>query len=193
MKEYGTASDEKLMSLLADGDTGAFNGLYDRYGRRLLYFICRMLNGDEEQAQDILQEVFLTLVEKRNSFRQGNRFSAWIYTIARNKIKNIYRFHAGKTFQTLDAELFFNEADATEWRVDAEKFKQGLNKELSALGEEERSAFWLRFQEGFSVREISDILGCPEGTVHSRLHNIIKKVSGHLSGYKTLLEEAEHG
>jgi RNA polymerase sigma-70 factor, ECF subfamily len=185
MNTCTAASDEELMSRLADGDNGAFDYLYDRYSRRLLYFICRMLEGDEAQAQDVLQEVFLVLVEKKGRFRKGSRFATWIFTIARNKIKNIYRFRGGKTFQDVEScedRLFLT--DAVETNIDIKKFGRSLAAELVALSEDERSTFWLRFQEGFTVKEISDILGCPEGTIHSRLHTIIKKISGRLSEFK---------
>jgi RNA polymerase sigma-70 factor, ECF subfamily len=194
MNAGSLAPDEELMSRLKGGDIEAFNGLYDRYSRRLLYFICRMLSGDEALAQDVLQEVFLAMVENKGRFRRGNRFSTWIFTIARNKIKNIYRFRSGKSFQDIAANeerLFFS--DAVDVRMDMKKFKRSLAGELAALSEEERGTFWLRFQEGFAAREIGEILGCPEGTVHSRLHTIIKKISGRLSEYRILLEEVSHG
>ncbi|MBL8028300.1 MAG: sigma-70 family RNA polymerase sigma factor, partial [Fibrobacteres bacterium] len=192
---YSSLADEVLVSLLRRGDIEAFNEIYDRYSQRLFFFICRLLHGDKEYAEDLLQDVFLTLVEHGNMFNTNRKFSTWIFTVTRNKIKNIYRFREGKAFQSIGNEslsLLLNMPNCVEKNIDVDKFTECLKKELSNYSEEEKSTFWLRHQEEFSIKEISQILECPEGTVHSRLHNITKKIAESLTEYKTLLLENEN-
>ena len=85
-----------------------------------------------------------------------------------------------------------NTINSVENNIDVDKFTECLKNELSRYSEEEKSTFWLRHQEEFSIKEISQILECPVGTIHSRLHNITKKIAESLSEYKTLLLENEN-
>ncbi len=79
------------MEFIQWGDTAAFDELYQRYSQRLLYYFYRMLGGDEDRAQDFLQDLFLKIIEKPNQFVSKQRFSNWIFTVTHNMCKNEYR------------------------------------------------------------------------------------------------------
>ena len=84
-------SDEELMESVEVGEETAFDELYNRYSKRLLVYFYRMLGGNEEKAQDFLQDIFVKIIEKPHLFGSKNRFSSWVFTVANNMCKNEYR------------------------------------------------------------------------------------------------------
>jgi len=181
-------SDEYLFSLVKTGDTLAFSELYHRYSHRLLHYLLRMLNGDESRAQDLLQDVFLRVLDKRNQFQQSKNFSTWIYTIAVNLCKNEYR--SRKIHQTVNltdnkysGELIEDSPDTPMGRIDLDNFTSRVRLLLKSLPADQRSAFLLRFQENLSLAEIAQILNCPPGTVKSRLHYALTFIAARLKFY----------
>ena len=182
-KNYQEFSDEKLMELLNQRETAAFDELYKRYSTRLLHYFHRMLGGDEEKAQDFLQDLFLKIVEGPARFHTGKRFCSWIFTIAHNMCKNEYRHLAVRKSAGNEVENSKgSEANyhSLEREFDNREFKKALLIEVQKLEKTERSTFLLRYQESLSIKEISEILECSEGTVKSRLFYTTKKLAGKL-------------
>ena len=181
-------TDEQLMAGIKQGDTSAFDALYMRYSKRLLNYFHRMLGGSDEKAQDFLQDIFLKLVEKPDLF-DGPRFSTWIFTIAHNMCKNEYRrlsVRQEAATQGLIAEAMTPPSsipDQADRRLDHQTFSRALCEALQSLGAGQRQIFLLRHQEHFSIKEISDIVGCSEGTVKSRLFYMTKKLAGKLKAF----------
>lgn len=174
------------MELLNQRETAAFDELYKRYSTRLLHYFHRMLGGDEEKAQDFLQDLFLKIVEGSTSFHTRKRFCSWVFTVAHNMCKNEYRHLAVRKSAGNEVERHMNskgiEADyhSLEREFDNREFKKALLTEVQKLEKTERSTFLLRYQESLSIKEISEILECSEGTVKSRLFYTIKKLAGKL-------------
>ncbi len=159
------------MRLVGHKDIEAFDELYQRYSRRVLRYLYRLL-GHREQAQDCLQEVFLRLIEKNASIDTSRKFSIWIFAVAHNMCCNERRRRdARENTVSLSAENFVlgTEQDAGE-ELQQKMFMGALFNELARLDGAKRSTFLLRFQENFTVREISNLLECPIGTIKSRLH-----------------------
>ncbi len=185
-KDYRKLSDEQLMAGVQHSDTSAFDELYQRYSRRLLYFFYRMLSGDEEKAQDFLQDIFLKVVEKPGLFQTNRSFSTWIFTVAHNQCKNEYRRMGNRSSvhndENLDARSLPENSPyhPAEEKVDHSAFGQAVMNELGKMEESHRGTFLLRFQENFSIREISEILDCSQGTVKSRLFYTARKLADKL-------------
>ena len=188
-------SDEKLMELIQQGDTSAFDELYDRYGRRLLLYFFRELGGSEEKAQDFLQDIFLKIVEKPGLFDTQRRFSTWIFTVAYNMCKNEYRrLEVREDFRsslTADAPSRDREGEhhQIEQHIDRARFEKSLLAELEKLDNGHRSAFLLRHQQNLSIKEIGEVLGCSEGTVKSRLFYTTRKLASKLRVFNPYLTE----
>ena len=190
-KSWRRHSDEYLMTLLQQGQASAFDELYERYSQRLLHFLCRMLNGDEQKAQDFLQDICLTIIEKADYFNPDKKFSTWIFTIAGNMCKNEYRRRGKQTCMdnnTIDSNYFYAD-QSTETSLDKKTFHELLRKELYKLDHQKKSVFLLRFQEHRSIKEISEILGCAEGTVKSRLFYTTRYLAKTLQEFKHSLFE----
>jgi RNA polymerase sigma-70 factor (ECF subfamily) len=164
-----TFSDNELMQQIVSGDQAAFSELYLRYKGRMYYYFYRMLGNSAEQANDFLQELFMKLIEKPESYNPTYNFSTWLYSIANNMCKNEYRRRSIRmkyqSAESLELKLdFLNESS-----IEPEQVIEKIFQTLELLGEEHQSAFLLRYREGFSIKEVAEILELPEGTVKSRL------------------------
>jgi RNA polymerase sigma-70 factor (ECF subfamily) len=187
--KYKKLGDEKLMQCIQQGDASAFNELYDRYSKRLLFYFFRELGGDEEKAQDFLQEVFLKIVEKPGLFCTERKFSTWIFTVAYNMCKNEYRRMEVRNVVDNNVDIDETQPGAdddyhqVERNIDQKAFERALIAELEKLEDSHRSAFLLRYQQNLTIKEIGDILGCSEGTVKSRLFYATHKLATRLKAF----------
>ena len=172
-------SDEVLMDRFKNGSQKAFTQLYNRYSEQLLRFMYRMVNNDELLAQDLLHDVFVRLIENPEKFDTNRNFKSWIYTVVSNECKKQYR--KTPTHNIDDHTNNIEDPSCVLTKMDEERFKKVLGTELSHLSFEHRSCFVLRYQEKFTIKEISDVMDCAEGTVKSRLHYTIKQLANKLA------------
>ena len=182
---YVKYSDADLMRCVCNADKQAFNELYKRYSRRLLYYFYRMLGNSEEMAQDFLQDLFYKLVEKPHLYDPGQRFSTWLFSIAHNMCKNEYRRRAVRN-HIFSSENLFTYHTGEEDAPDLSTMVNMIYDELDNLGESHKTAFILRYREGFQVKEIGEILNLPEGTVKSRLFYARRILAGKLKNVNEL-------
>ena len=178
-------ADETLAQRLGQGDKTAFDPLYRRYSGRTLHYFLRMFGGDRQKAEDFVQELFLKVVEKSASF-DGRPFSTWLFAMAHHLCCNEYRrLHVrrgttnGEVDQVLPAVPLTSAADALEHRY----FKEALTDALDQLDQLKRSTFLLRFQEEFSIQQISLLMDCPVGTVKSRLFYAVRFLAQRLQPF----------
>lgn len=190
-------SDEALMRRLqSDGDTAAFDTLYHRFSKRLLVYFFRMLGGDEEKAQDFLQDLFVKVIDRAHLYREGASVSTWLFTIAHNMCKNEYRRLAVRRIleRLGDPEAIPGEAVTAGHAMERQDFRADLLRALQRLDAAQRSAFILRYQEQRSIAEISAIMGCSEGTTKSRLFYATRKLADRLAEHHPNAPEApQHG
>lgn len=167
---YLQHSDEALIALIDQGETAAFDELYRRYHQRLLHYFYRMLNRRQDRAQDLLQELFLKIIEHSSQISPQQRFSTWAFAVAHNMCCNEYRYQqVRRTVTEVDMDQFPALLEDLDNLLDQQRFKEALLRELAQLDKDRRSTFLLRYQENFSLGEISDIMQCSLGTVKSRL------------------------
>ncbi len=179
--KFASLSDEILMSYVKKGKEKAFDELYDRYSKKMLFFFYRRLHQNYQKAQDFLQDLFLKVTEKSDSFDETKKFSVWIYTIAANLCKNEYRKLTVRPTKSADFKRTLRYRASSDLNVeerhDLALFSDSLYKELSEMDEKHSLTFILKHQQNLSIREISKIMACPEGTVKSRLFYAIKILS----------------
>lgn len=183
-----TFTDSELMQQIVSGDHAAFSELYNRYKDRMYYYFYRMLNNSTENANDFVQELFMKIIAKPDSYNPAYAFHTWLYSVANNLCKNEYRRRGIRLeFQQYEASKpdidFLNETI-----IEPQQMIEKIFQTLDQLGEEHRSAFLLRYREEFSIREVADILGLPEGTVKSRLFNARKILAEKLNYLKDEIE-----
>jgi len=194
-KKFTSFSDERLMEFIKNGEKSAFEELYVRYSNRLLYYFFRMLGGDAEKAQDFLHDVFLKVIENIENFHTAQKFSTWVYTIAYNLCKNEYRRLAVRKNYDYHSELdTVSNSNDTNFDyqtdlIDMKNFNENLLSTLNTFDPMQRSTFLLRYQENYSIKTISEILGCSEGTTKSRLFYATRKLAEKLREFNPLHNE----
>lgn len=172
------------MQQFQKGDKHAFTEIYNRYAQRLLYFMYKMVGDKEGVAQDLLHDVFARIIENPTSFDVHKSFKPWIFTVAANQCKKSMR---GASMIGLDG--LYQQQDEQPSTLDNlhhTDFKQSLQRAVNQLSSDHRSVFVLRYVEQLSVKEISTILSCAEGTVKSRLHYCVKKLASQLEEFNPL-------
>jgi RNA polymerase sigma-70 factor (ECF subfamily) len=181
-KTYHDLSDEDLMRLLInDNDDRAFELVYDRYGSKMHSYFYRMLYQDSDKADDFTQDLFMKIVERPEMFDPNRRFSTWLYTVAGNMVKNEYRRNGRYQIVNEVPERPIPECfEYIPEPMDRALFERQLEQAVDELDEPHKQCFILRYQEGMSVKEIGEVLGCPEGTVKSRLYYTVRKLSDKL-------------
>jgi RNA polymerase sigma-70 factor (ECF subfamily) len=160
-----------LVARCREGDLGAFEELYRAHAGRLYSLAFRML-GNAADAEDMLQEIFLSAHRKLETFRGDSALGTWLYRLAMNQILDYVRSRAARTGQLTDglddASLL---ADAVGHRLaDRAIDRIDLERALGELPEGCRAAFVLHDVEGLEHKEIAQVLGIAEGTSKSQVH-----------------------
>lgn len=185
---YRRDTDEALMPLIQRKDERAFDELFLRYARKLQGFFWRRTGGNEAEAADLTQEVFLRVWEKAKRYNPSTNVHTWVFSIAYNLLTDHYR-HIGYQEQ-YTAYVQSSETEAEDENVsillDKEQFDKALSEVLTALSEAEQLLFDLRFTQELSVAEIAVIIQIPEGTVKSRLHSLTQKLRLKLHQYESI-------
>ncbi len=166
------------MPAIGKGDEVAFSTLYARYHVKMLRYFLKMFFYDRSKAEDFVQDLFMKIVEKASLYNPSQKFSTWIFSVAHNMCKNEFRRLSRKPtvydLPEISITQDFSNLDNPE-----KQFALALDAALLTLDEKHRACFILRYQDGFSVGEVSQILDCPKGTVKSRLFNALKKLAKH--------------
>lgn len=173
------------MRQVQKGREAAFNVLYQRYGPKLYTYFWRALAQEKEVAEDFTQQLFLKLIEGRASYDAGRTFSTWLFTIAANMVKNEYR----RRSRLAKNEPRYSHGDSgfetpSLGQLDTAYQQAQLNKAMNQLAEKHRQVFLLRYQEEMSIKAISEVVGCPEGTVKSRLYYAVKYLAKQLENIR---------
>lgn len=183
---YRQHTDEALMQAVSERDQHAFSELYDRYGDRVYNYFYRMLWRDKELAEDFTQELFMKVIHHGDSFDGKRAFKTWLFSMANNMCKNEYRKHDVRknAHPELQYQASQNHRVLQEHRIDKETFDAALAVALTMLDEAKRTTFELRYKEEMSIKEISQILDCSEGTIKSRLFYTLKHLNQELKTYE---------
>lgn len=173
MRPEKEITDEVLALRAWRGDDEAFSVLVRRYGRPLYSFIQRY-HPDRDDCDDLFQETWMRVLANLHRFEPGRRFSTWLFQIALNQCRDLARKRAVRVRYRAGPGVMEKErrtADVEE-QAEARKVLEAV-KELPVTL---REVLLLRYYNGFSEAETSEILGCPTGTVKSRLHQAVRVI-----------------
>ena len=167
-----TQNQKELVQKAAVGDKAAFEELYQATSRSV-YFTCLGLLKDEQEAQDITQDVYLTAFEQLGSLEDAGKFKAWLYRIAANKsIKHLrkkqpilYGDEQLEDLETEENENFLPE----EYALNADKRKLVLEITRKVCTDVQYQTILLYYFNELSVAEIAEIMECQESNVKKRL------------------------
>src|SRR5258708_6956083 len=166
-------SDEQLMAAVQAGDQVALAALVTRHHAPLLGYLYRLVGGDRQLSEDLVQETLLHVLRQR-VYPSDRPFKPWLYTIATNLVRDYFKSAAVRhRWQGDDSEevllhLYDSETSPEERALAAERGGE-VRAALAQLREEYRMVLVLRFYQGFSLQEIAETLHIPLRTVKSRL------------------------
>jgi RNA polymerase sigma-70 factor (ECF subfamily) len=155
---------EELARRCRDGERAAFEELFEIYQPRLRYYV-RRLDSDSTNTDDILQDIWLTVLKEIQKLKDARVFAVWLYRIARNKVYDGFR--RKDRFVSLPEEKDFPVSGDNEPTFDADDAEK-LHKALNELKPHHREVLTLCFIEQMSYQSIADVIGCNVGTVRSR-------------------------
>lgn len=190
-----TEPERALVRRLRDRDERAFRELLESHRDRVYNITYRML-GNRAEAEDVAQEVFITVFKTIDSFREESKFSTWLYRVAVNHCKNRIKYLARRHDRDRD-ELDETSHSANgaimnvqlrtpqpDRALEGAQMEGILQKAIEALDDDHRIVVVLRDVEDLSIEEICEITGLPDGTVKSRLHRarlaLRKKLQRHV-------------
>ncbi len=169
---YDALEDSALVALVTEGDGAALESLYGRYGRPC-FALARRILTDEQLAQDVVQEVFLTLwrdAARFDSTRGG--FSSWLLSMTHHKaVDSVRREENLRKRRTTSEMLEFQESDtpSPEDEVWSMLRRDRVRTALEGLPVPQREALVLSYFGGYTQREIAQLTGTPLGTVKTRM------------------------
>lgn len=164
------------------GDPAAFEALYRAHAGRLFGLVSRML-GSAPEAEDVLQEVFVSVHRKMGSFRGDSSLSTWLYRIAVNHCLDHLRSRGARmarATESLDKEEAY-EPTAVEPQVPSAISRIDLERAIAQLPAGCRAAFVLHDVEGLDHGEVAARLGISEGTSKSQVHKARQRLRRLLS------------
>jgi RNA polymerase sigma-70 factor (ECF subfamily) len=165
-------TDEQLALAVQNGEPDKFGELVERYEAKLLRYARKFLL-DPDDAQDIVQDIFIKAYENMRSFDTTRRFSPWIYRIAHNEFVNdLKKKQSRRTMFTIDFDTLFpylTAADTADGAALERDTRETLERHLGGLDPKYREPLILYYLESMDYREIADILRIPVSTVGVRL------------------------
>ena len=190
MQQPPQRTDPMLVQAAKTGDLDAFEELVNRHERRL-YTLARRITANEQDAEDVTQEAFLSALEHLSDFREESSFGTWLARIATHAALKIIRKRKGLPTESLDATAEDGALPHPEyiadWRESPERLAQRnetarlIDDALEKLDEGHRLVFLLRDVEGLSVKETADALGLSEANVKVRLLRARLQLREHLT------------
>lgn len=168
-------SDLLLLARIAEGDLEAFHTFYGRYAGRVLAYV-RQLGRNREGAEDVVQEVFVTVWRRAGSFRPDRGDPAgWLYTITRNKLVDLWRRQG-------DAAALGELAETVDPAQERGELRLTMHQALARVAPEQRRAIEMAYFGGLTYEETARRLEVPLGTLKSRIRSGLKTLRTVLEG-----------
>ncbi|WP_346836844.1 RNA polymerase sigma factor RpoE [Microbulbifer sp. SAOS-129_SWC] len=175
--QQASPSDRQLVERVQKGDKRAFDLLVLKYQHKIVAVVSRFIK-DHAEVQDVTQEAFIKAYRALANFRGDSAFYTWMYRIAINTAKNHLvsrsRRPPSSDVDLEDAEYYsgadlLRDNETPEGELFRDQLEAAVHEAIRALPEDLRSAVTLREMEGLSYEEIAEVMGCPVGTVRSRI------------------------
>jgi RNA polymerase sigma-70 factor, ECF subfamily len=183
-------SDEELVRAFAeDGDRASFELLVERYKNEIYNYLRRYL-ADDAMAEDAFQTTFIRVFQKSEQFDASRKFRPWLYGIATHQAIDLKRRSKRRSFQSLDVQTSSGDSresthaaniadhrQSTSDPLEQAELRSRMVAAIEEVGEPGRSALELVYLQGLPYRDAAEILDVPVGTVKSRVHSAIRKLS----------------
>ena len=178
MTKLKSNKELELVRKLRDGDSSAFDLLFEQYGGKLFYFVNKYLNVREE-SEEIVQDVFLNLWKHKKEIRSEEAFKSYLYKIALNNIRNYFiKKQVQEKHKQLIAQKYLIENDSDIDESDYEFVIKQVDQLIEQLPKKRREIFLLSRKEGLDISEIAEYLGISESTVKNQISSAIAFLKG---------------
>jgi RNA polymerase sigma-70 factor, ECF subfamily len=174
-------SNTELVKLLKKGDMAAFDSIYNKYCHKLYEFVFMYLK-QEEDAEEIVQEVFIKIWESRSKIDIYSSFESFLFTIAYNETMSLLRKRVSE-IKSREYLKSLQQIDTADQIIDEIQYKE-LNHRVQLLLEQltprQKEIYLLSREEGLTHEEIAQKLNISKSTVNNHLVNIIKYLRSHI-------------
>ena len=178
--------EKNLVQRLNQGDEVAFSHLFSMYRGQLFYYCIGFLK-EKTIAEDLTQEIFLTIWDKRESVDAEKSFSAFLYTIAKNQIYDTFRSLNARSriYQAL-LEHAVDYTKEVEEKLEEKNMQELLQEALRTLTDRQQEVFRLSREKGLSNKEIAEELSLSVYTVQDHIRDALAKIRSYLLKYLEL-------
>lgn len=163
--------DEDLMWQVAQGRADRLAPLVHRHAPGLLTFLTRMI-GDSHRAEELFQEVFLAVWVKRAQYQYPRPFRPWLYTIALNRCRAVFRLRTPAPVALGDHDTPGHDLSPADAAIGAESAR-AVSDAVTRLPPRQRAVVVLRVWHGLPYADIAELVACTEGTVRSHMHHAL--------------------
>ncbi|WP_286920401.1 RNA polymerase sigma factor [Flavobacterium sp. UBA4197] len=169
MKAKALYDEKELLIKLGEGKETAFNTLYDLYSNRIYNRLLK-LTQSEQLADELLQDTFVILWNKRDTINPDLSIKSWLYKVAENEVYQLYRKIArDKKLQEHIVSTFLESYSHTEEGIYLKESQELLDKAMDQLSPQRKQAFKLCRLEGMSYQQAAEIMGVSSSTVSNHL------------------------
>jgi RNA polymerase sigma-70 factor (ECF subfamily) len=184
-------SDKDIIKECKNGDTEAFKILINRYKKDAVNIAYQMVN-DSQLAEDIAQESFIKVYKYIDNFREDSKFFTWLYKIILNLCRDHFRKLPDENILSLEGVAFKgllrkevpDSFENPERYLKNQELQREIKESLNTLSFKHRQVVVLKDLQGFTYKEIADILDIPLGTVKSRLNTARRRLQKKLAQIK---------
>ena len=174
MAEYQNLTDQELAAKLSEGSDTAFEAIYQRYHIRLFLYACKKL-GNQEEAKDIVQEVFTRLWNRRTACNIDTSLSSYLFTSVRNAAFDCFAHKKIEERYIISLQNFLDKDPvATDHLLRTREMSQQIEKEIAALPPRMRQVFELSRKEHLSHMDIAEKLQISESTVTGQIKKALR-------------------
>ncbi|MDO8589206.1 MAG: sigma-70 family RNA polymerase sigma factor [Armatimonadota bacterium] len=184
--------DVDLVRRTKTGDVEAFEQLFNRYQKRVYNIVYGMI-GNENDAAELAQDVFVRVFDSIATLRAEEAFFTWVRTVAINVCRDHVRRRVPFRVESLDEKMSYDGEDiireiadpavGPERLSEQKETERAVHRAIDSLSGEHRTVVVLHHLEGMDVQDIAKALGCPTGTVKSRLARAREELRRKLAGY----------
>ncbi|MFW2476784.1 MAG: RNA polymerase sigma factor [Sediminibacterium sp.] len=182
--------DNQLMFRVKEGNLDQMGLLFDRHHRSLYGFFYHN-TGLKDASEDLVQTVFMNMIRSRATFTGSYKFETWMYTIARNALKDHYRKNKRSSafVDTDDVAYQLKDSSEADDKIHRKEEEQMLKLALDQLSETDRELIILSRYREMKYQEIATIMNLTEGAIKVRIHRAVKQLKDNYLqlSHKTIL------
>ncbi len=173
-------TDEALLERCRGGDERAATALVRRFTPSVARFVASL--GERQEVEEVVQDTFVRAFASLEGFRGESSLRSWLFTIARNLVRDRARSGASRRRMVpIEEDHAVTEHDALDAAV-SDETRSRLSRSLERLSPLQREVFTLRVSEGLSYREIATVVGSTEGAARVHYHNAMRAIKEFIDG-----------